>query len=275
MQENKRKGYDNKHHIKGKKKMKLENKRGYLGEKGITLIALVVTIVVLLILAGVSVNALFGNSGIIEKAKEAQNAMDKAKENDEKGINELTNWIDNQVNGTTGGNTGGDTPSTGYVFTLGSNTYQAEEGMTWRQWVNSEYNTIGMRITTKPSKYGISNGYCIAYAGTDTFETAFIESAFRGVSTKEIMTVKGEHTESRNDLFDILAVVNKRCDFWVRVHNEHLTGQLNAVKPDDVINAPGGGYNNPNEKALTVGDGDLYKVKDVTPQYCTIHGWND
>ena len=94
--------------------MKLENKRGYLGEKGITLIALVVTIVVLLILAGVSVNALFGNSGIIEKAKEAQNAMDKAKENDEKGINELTNWLDNQVNGTTGGGTtgGDDNPST-------------------------------------------------------------------------------------------------------------------------------------------------------------------
>jgi type II secretory pathway pseudopilin PulG len=90
--------------------MKIKNKRNYLKEKGITLIALVVTIVVLLILAGVSVNALFGNSGIIEKAKEAQNAMDKAKENDKKGINELTNWLDNQVNGTTGGNeTGGNT----------------------------------------------------------------------------------------------------------------------------------------------------------------------
>ena len=90
--------------------MKIKNKRNYSKENGITLIALVVTIVVLLILAGVSVNALFGNSGIIEKAKEAQNAMDKAKENDEKGINELTNWIDNQVNGTTGGNeTGGNT----------------------------------------------------------------------------------------------------------------------------------------------------------------------
>ena len=70
---------------------------------GITLIALVVTIVVLLILAGVSVNALFGNSGIIEKAKEAQNKMDKATENDQKEINELTNWLDNQVKGTTGG----------------------------------------------------------------------------------------------------------------------------------------------------------------------------
>ena len=92
--------------------MKTKNKRNYSRENGITLIALVVTIVVLLILAGVSVNALFGNSGIIEKAKEAQNAMTKAKENDEKQIGELTNWLDNQVNGTTGGTTGGDDTST-------------------------------------------------------------------------------------------------------------------------------------------------------------------
>ena len=108
------------YHIKGTKKMKIKNKRNYLREDGITLIALVVTIVVLLILAGVSVNALFGNSGIIEKAKDAQNAMDKAKENDEKGINELTNWIDNQVNGTTGGGTtgGDDTSTTSKISTL-------------------------------------------------------------------------------------------------------------------------------------------------------------
>ena len=102
------------YHIKVKEKMKAKNKRNYLRENGITLIALVVTIVVLLILAGVSVNALFGNNGIIEKAKEAQNKMDKATENDQKEINELTNWLDNQVNGTTGGGTTGedDNPST-------------------------------------------------------------------------------------------------------------------------------------------------------------------
>ena len=100
--------------------MKIKNMRNYSKENGITLIALVVTIVVLLILAGVSVNALFGNNGIIEKAKDAQNAMDKAKENDEKGINELTNWIDNQVNGTTGGGTtgGDDTSTTPKISTL-------------------------------------------------------------------------------------------------------------------------------------------------------------
>ena len=78
--------------------MKTKNKRNYSRENGITLIALVVTIVVLLILAGVSVNALFGNSGIIEKAKEAQNAMDKAKQNDLEELDKLNEWISNVSN---------------------------------------------------------------------------------------------------------------------------------------------------------------------------------
>lgn len=59
-------------------------KKTFKNTAGITLIALVVTIVVLLILAGVSVNALFGDSGIIEKAKDAQNKMNLAIENDQK-----------------------------------------------------------------------------------------------------------------------------------------------------------------------------------------------
>ena len=73
----------------GKKIMKTKIKQ----ERGITLIALVVTIVVLLILAGVSVNALFGNSGIIEKAKESQNKMEEAQRNDLTELNKLNEWI--------------------------------------------------------------------------------------------------------------------------------------------------------------------------------------
>ena len=94
-------------------------------EKGITLIALVVTIVVLLILAGVSVNALFGNNGIIEKAKEAQNKMNQATQKDLDAINELNNWIDGKINGSSGGNTtggnttgGDDTSTTQKISTL-------------------------------------------------------------------------------------------------------------------------------------------------------------
>ena len=81
--------------------MKTKSKRNYLKQTGITLIALVVTIVVLLILAGVSINALFGNSGIIEKAKDAQNKMDQATQNDLDAINGLNEWIDEQTNETT------------------------------------------------------------------------------------------------------------------------------------------------------------------------------
>ena len=47
-------------------------------ERGITLVALVVTIVVLLILAGVSIRMVLGNNGIVTKAKETQTAQDKA-----------------------------------------------------------------------------------------------------------------------------------------------------------------------------------------------------
>ena len=129
--------------------MKTKNKRNYSRENGITLIALVVTIVVLLILAGVSVNAIFNENGLIKKAQEAQNKMDEAKNNDLKTIDELTNLIDNQVNGTTGETTPVIKTMTiklGLNGTNGQGTYSYEEGMTWGEWIVSKYNTDGFKI---------------------------------------------------------------------------------------------------------------------------------
>ena len=83
--------------------MKLNMKKNYSKQTGITLIALVVTIVVLLILGGVTINALFGDTGIINRAKDAQNKMDQAAENDLNALNELNEWLDGKINGTTGG----------------------------------------------------------------------------------------------------------------------------------------------------------------------------
>ena len=51
--------------------------------KGITLIALVITIVVLMILAGVSINTVLGDDGIIKKAKEAAEATKRASAEEE------------------------------------------------------------------------------------------------------------------------------------------------------------------------------------------------
>ena len=49
-------------------------------DKGVTLIALVVTIIVLLILAGVSINMLTGQNGILKRATEAKNTTEVASE---------------------------------------------------------------------------------------------------------------------------------------------------------------------------------------------------
>ena len=107
----------NKKENKISKEIKINKKsarRNYSNQTGITLIALVVTIVVLLILAGVSLNAIFSKNGIIKRAQDAQNKMDQATQNDLDSINELNNWIDGKINGSSGGNTtgGDDKPST-------------------------------------------------------------------------------------------------------------------------------------------------------------------
>ena len=80
-------------------KTKLKNKQ----ERGITLIALVVTIVVLLILAGVSISLVLNNNGVISKAKDAKNQYAEAQTNDEKQLNEVSDWIKETVGDTTGG----------------------------------------------------------------------------------------------------------------------------------------------------------------------------
>ena len=74
----------------------MKNKRN-LKEKGITLIALIVTIVVLLILAGVTINAVFSDSGIIKKAQEAQNKANESVQKDMNEINALENWLNENI----------------------------------------------------------------------------------------------------------------------------------------------------------------------------------
>ena len=62
--------------------------------KGITLIALVVTIVVLLILAGVAINLSLGNNGLFNKAKQAREDYKVATNEEQSGIANLENTMD-------------------------------------------------------------------------------------------------------------------------------------------------------------------------------------
>ena len=68
---------------------KLRNRR----EKGITLIALVVTIVILIILATISINAVIGQGGIIEQAKRAKNVHEEGQSEELTKLEEMANGI--------------------------------------------------------------------------------------------------------------------------------------------------------------------------------------
>ena len=66
--------------------------------KGITIVSLVVTIIVLLILAGVAINFTIGEDGIFKRAQNAAKRYENAQKNEEKELQSLSNYIDNVMN---------------------------------------------------------------------------------------------------------------------------------------------------------------------------------
>ena len=90
--------------------------KNYFGkneERGITLVALVVTIVVLLILAGITIATLFGDNGIIKKAQKAKEETETSSNSELDGLDEIEETMKNAINGidkgdTEGGENGGE-----------------------------------------------------------------------------------------------------------------------------------------------------------------------
>ena len=80
------------------KKEKIQKKK----QGGITLIALVITIIVLLILAGVTISTLFGQNGIIENAIKAKEETEEAEKQEQEQIKELESLIENKGEDVTG-----------------------------------------------------------------------------------------------------------------------------------------------------------------------------
>ena len=68
-------------------------------EKGITLIALVVTIIVLIILAGISINLVLGNNGIITKARDARSNFARAANEEQTGLDALLAEMNEKIDG--------------------------------------------------------------------------------------------------------------------------------------------------------------------------------
>ncbi len=151
-------------------------------EKGITIVALSVTIIVLLILAGISIKLVLDNNGIIGNAQTAKNQYTEAEANTEQGIGELSNALSsnlnhNRNNGTnTTTNTVNPTPTpepTKYTLTInagagtttGSTNVQGTSG-----------STVTVSNPTPPSGYTVTlngNDGVIGTSSTASFKTTY------------------------------------------------------------------------------------------------------
>ena len=150
----------------------MKKKKLKKGNEGITLVALVVTIVVLLILAGISLNLVLGQNGIISRAQDARNQTAEGKTNTEKAINALTDEMEAYVkeneggSGNNGGNNGG-TPAdlskynigdeVAYTYDVVSGGYSltaAQNGYTSDQTVAQSSTTLKWKIVNKDESKG-------------------------------------------------------------------------------------------------------------------------
>ena len=61
-------------------------------ERGITLVALVITIIVLLILAGISIATLSGENGLFKRATDARNTSQNASKNENAALDTYLNY---------------------------------------------------------------------------------------------------------------------------------------------------------------------------------------
>ena len=160
-------------------------------QKGITLVALVVTIVVLLILAGTSIAMLSGDSGIITNAQKSTAANTEG---------QVTENIKNAYN----------TIKTEIVTKASTdNTYNALDDEDSYAVAQEIANTVAREITGKSSASYTENvctdgGYTITYtAPTSTTTPATISIVYTDASFAEGKTVAGVECNTIQALFTI------------------------------------------------------------------------
>ena len=129
---------------------------------GITLIALVVTIVVLLILAGITISLVFSDNGIIKKAQEAANKTKEAVINEQTQMNEIADYMENMLN-----EIGGTTPDE-------PEGCPAEEFEKWNGTSDDKVNAVQSTDAT-PITVLVPKGYTASkVTGETTVEDGFV-----------------------------------------------------------------------------------------------------
>ena len=126
--------------------MKRTKKSQLKQNKGITLIALVITIIVLLILAGVTIAALSGPNGILTQAQEAKRKTEEVSQNEQSALDRINDYISENTEGA-------------YSKEKKVNTPKLVLGMTKVMFQLPEENNEGKIIESVESEFNENNWY--------------------------------------------------------------------------------------------------------------------
>ena len=189
----------------------MENNKGKIFRKGskqsgITLVALVVTVVVLLILAGVSIRLVLDNNGIITRAVDAKDKHEQGRVNDQTDLSSAEDYINQMTGGSSGGGSlptnadgsskpylpssdftqvGGTTLDNGLVIEDGSgNQYvwievpkteaiYGEDNLNITEFSDTELNTIKEKLIAYASDYRKSGYSDTWYDGCGVSQTNY------------------------------------------------------------------------------------------------------
>ena len=172
--------------------------------KGITLVALVITVIVLLILAAVGIGAIAGPDGIIAKAKQAAEGYNDAAQDEAQTINELLNMIG-----------GGNTP---------------QEGISAEDINKNPTKYYGKEVIYSPQN-GATDRWKIFYADEENIyliATDYVESKYapNGQATSTYDITFGTVVGNYNGVADIQNE-DERVKKWI---NSNFTSNNNAMK---------------------------------------------
>ena len=164
---------------------------------GITLVALVITIIVLLILAGVGIGAIAGEDGLIAKAKQAAEQYNQSSEEEAQTVNELLNILEGE-NQTTEGSTTSVTIVSSNIsmtnFTLTATATDSQSEITnYKFYINGSLystqetteETSSINVTVEPTTY-VYNCYVIVTNGEGKIKQS------ETIEVKPIITIYGE-----------------------------------------------------------------------------------
>ena len=224
--------------------------------KGITLIALVITIVVLMILAGVSINTVLGDDGIIKKAKEAAETTKRASAEEEmnrlvleyqlaKNDETLESFLQEKV---TEGRIDGVTDNGDGTITITKKVEGKDYTITVKKPAASTPSVkVGaIRVVSDSTGVGSSLGEASTRKGTTLY--IMIESTISGGTTTVSPQVPYAVTENGTYKFTVTGTVNGTTytkEVSVEVNQFKMEINLDDVQIGDSVNYtydPAGSY---------------------------------